>query len=243
MRRVALCLPYYRNQQMLREQLTRIAALPLRCRENIEVLVCDDGSPDGDAQGFEIGCVLRIFKIGVDVRWNQDAARNVCAHFARAPWLLLTDMDHLVPAATWNFIQAAKLNPRTVYRFGRDTWEGSGPDGEPLLTPYKPHPNTWLMSAAMYWEIGGYDERFAGLYGTDALFREEVRRFAGDPVMLGWSVIRVPRETIADASTVHYERKVKGVDDVEIPRRKIERDRIPNWRPLTRTFPYKQIYP
>lgn len=230
---------YYRNAGMLREQLTRIAALPDAFREHIEVVICDDGSPDGDAKGFDIGCPLSIYKTEVDVRWNQDSARNICAHHAKSPWLLLTDMDHLVPAETWQFLIANKLKPATVYRFSRTTLN---PDMS--ITPYKEHPNSWLMTRGMYWKIGGYDERYAGFYGSDAMFRNAVQRTAPAVEMLTESITRVPRETIPDASTTTYKRKEKGVDDVGIPRIRAEIARLPlsEQAPKTLTFPYRRIY-
>jgi hypothetical protein len=45
---------------------------------------------------------LQIYRIMVDVRWNQDAARNIGAAHAENNWLVLTDIDHMVPEETWN---------------------------------------------------------------------------------------------------------------------------------------------
>src|SRR5882762_2695717 len=99
-RKLTLCLPYYRNSGMLSLQFDRLGALPRALKSQLELIVVDDGSPDGEAQGREIGLPVRIFRIEVDVRWNQDAARNIAAHHAKHGWLLLTDMDHLVPRET-----------------------------------------------------------------------------------------------------------------------------------------------
>ena len=210
MHRLTLCMAYYMNQGMLDEHLRRLEALPQAVKDELCVNVCDDGSPNGEAQGRAIGCPLRIFRIDVDVRWNQDAARNICADAASTPWLLLTDIDHLVPQETFEAILLNKLNKNQVYRFQRTTLEADRTE-----TLYKPHPNSWLMTRSDYWQIGGYDERFAGLYGTDADFRDRVARFP--IVMLPERLIRVPRSTIADASTTTYQRK-QPVDDVGIPR-------------------------
>ena len=236
MRRVTLCVPYYLNAGMLREQLARIAELPRKLLDLIAVIVVDDGSPDGDAQGRDIGCPLSIYKIGVDIRWNQDAARNIAAEHAETQWLLLTDIDHLVPEPTWERILIRKLDKMTVYRFSRETLE---PDG--TITPYKPHPNSWLMTRAVYELVGGYDERFAGFYGTDAEFRDRVA--AAAPIaMLPDTLIRVPRETIPDASTTTYLRK-QPQDGEGMRRVRAERALLTEWKPKRLSFPYRKIYP
>ena len=96
-------------------------------------------------QGEPIGCPLSIYRIKVDVRWNQDAARNIAAANAKTQWLLLTDMDHIVSVAAWKRVLETKLYKTLVYRFSRTTLE---PDLKE--TKYKPHPNSWLMTRAMY---------------------------------------------------------------------------------------------
>jgi glycosyltransferase involved in cell wall biosynthesis len=234
---LTLCLPYYRNAGMLQLHYRRISSLPADLRSALAVIVVDDGSPDGDAQGAEIGCPLTIFKVEVDVRWNQDAARNIAAKEARSRWLLLTDIDHLVPEATFAKVIREKLRKEYVYRFERTTLN---PDGRE--TPYKPHPNSWLMTRNMYWSTGGYDERFAGFYGTDADFRDRLATVASSFVTLPQVLTRVPRETVPDASTTHYARKTLE-DGINIRRIKAERHEIENWTPLALSFPYRRIYP
>ena len=244
-RKVTLCLPYYMNKGMLAKYLNCIEAMQIGVREGLAVIVVDDGSPDGDATGREIGCPLSIYKIGVDIRWNQDAARNIAAHHAETPWLLLTDIDHLVPVETFAMILETKLRKSTVYRFSRETLEQNGE-----TTRYKPHPNSWLMTKALYTAIGGYDERFAGYYGTDSDFRNRVNKAAYEVKILPEVIIRVPRTVLPDASTTTYQRKAPE-DGPNIARINYERSihiahcaqRGMPWRPLNRRFPYKQIYP
>jgi hypothetical protein len=236
MRRVTLCMAYYRNAGMLAEQFKRIRWLPDALRDQIAVVVVDDGSPDGEAKGTSIGCPLSIYRIDVDVRWNQDAARNIAAANAVTQWLLLTDMDHIVSLPAWKRVLQQKLHKTSVYRFSRTTLEPSLKE-----TPYKPHPNSWLMTRAMYDLIGGYDERFAGHYGTDAEFRDRVAQTT-TVEMLDQHLIRVPRETIPDASTTTYVRKGAPEDSGAIQRIKAERAAQQNWKTRRLTFPHRKIY-
>jgi hypothetical protein len=84
------------------------------------------------------------------------------------------------------------------------------------------------MTKEMFDRIGGYDERFAGYYGSDGEFRDRVRKHAGEPVMLEQYLLRVPREIVPDASTTVYGRKEQqDREGVERARRLIAKDPVP----------------
>lgn len=238
MRRLTLCMAYYDNPTMWERQLENLDALPPAIKQALAVIVVDDGSPRWPAAGRDVGIPLSIFRIAVDVRWNQDAARNIAVHECTTPWVLLTDMDHIVPCGTYVRVLSGPLDDKTVYRFSRATLHHDGPD--PLLSPYKPHPNSWLMTRPLYTLIGGYDERFAGFYGTDADFRDRVCAVA--PVeILKEILIRVPREIIPDASTTTYERKAP-IDGDALLRIKAARALEHHWTPQRLSFPYAKVY-
>lgn len=223
---------------MLSHQLKQLELLPKHIRDQIAVNICDDGSPaPSQAIGRPIGLPLAIFRIDVDIRWNQDAAKNICVKEAMTPWLLLTDIDHMIPEGTWRSLLKPNIDPMRVYRFSRETLN---PDF--TLTPYKPHPNSWFMSRQMYEKIGGYDERFAGFYGSDAAFRNDVVKYAGEPAILKASIYRVPRDTVPDASTTHYLRK-QPIDSEGMARIGQERKDIAYLRPLRFLNEYRRVYP
>lgn len=232
MREATLIMAYYENKDMLAAQLAFIRRMPKEIRNFIQVIVVDDGSPFNPATWSDSGCPVTIFRIGVDIRWNQDAARNIGAHHAETKWMLLTDMDHMVPADTWQYLQTADLNEYAIYKFARV----SAPD----FAPYKQHPNSYFMTKQIWERTGGYDERLAGYYGTDGDFRDRVNQ-AGPVVNLKFPLIRVPREHIHDASTTRYARK--SPEDKRIREIKAERSRLPGWRPINLSFPYSRIYP
>jgi hypothetical protein len=240
LRRITLCLPYYLNKSMLERQFRAMEGLPKTLRDQLGMVVVDDGSPSDPAEGRDIGLPLSIYRIDVDIRWNQDAARNIAVHHARTQWLLLTDIDHLVPWETWHaLLVTKKLSKEHVYRFSRATLDNDDP---PRLSPYKPHPNSWLMTKAMYDHIGGMDERFAGHYGTDSEFRDRINsRVKTAVVMLPEVLWRVPRTTIPDASTTTYTRKGDPIDDGAIAKIKLRRAMEIGWTPKRLSFPYRQI--
>lgn len=237
MRKITVVLAYYENPTMLERQFCQLRDVAPAIKEWLELIVVDDGSPRWPAAHPKhgLGFPVRLFRMEVDVRWNQDAARNVGAQHATADsWLLLTDMDHLIPEPTLRRAVAGPLDPRTVYRFGRVS--------EPDLEPYKPHPNSWLVKRRLYWAAGGYDERFAGYYGTDSDFRDRIAAVAQAVQILPEVLIRVPREVTPDASTTAYQRKTED-DIANIRRIRDDRRRIAGWRPVNFRFPYHEVRP
>lgn len=235
MNRVTLCLAYYDNPGMLRRQLDHLDDLKVWVQEQLELIVVDDGSPTSPAEPVFRECTnpvkARLFRMAVDVPWNMDACRNLAVSQSETSWVLLTDIDHLVPEKTWIKILTAGLNPGQAYKFGRVS--------EPDLQPYKPHPNTWLMTRELFDRAGGYDERLAGWYGTDGDFRDSVQKVA--PVIsFKEPIVRVPREVTPDASTTSLTRRspenAAGLDAA-----KAARNNIKNRRPLRNSFPWVQV--
>lgn len=238
---ITLCLAYYENPEMLLRQLNHLADLPFDLKRSISLIVVDDGSPAAPAEEvFEtsgrnglrdyIGRV-ELFRMDVDIRWNQDACRNLAASQAKTKWLLLTDIDHIAPEPTWRRIIEGRLNWKTVYTFTRL----SGPS----QSPRKPHPNSWLLTRELYDAAGGYDERFAGYYGTDGDFK---RRLLGVAKIeqLPLPLVEFTPEMVVDCRTVRYERKT-AEDGAAIPRITAERARDKDPRPKRGLFPWRRL--
>lgn len=206
MTHLTLVYPFYANPTMLAEQYRVWAAYPEELKPLIEVVIVDDGSPADEAavhvdrpDGLP---TLRIFRVLKDMPWHQHGARNLGAHVAASDWLFLSDMDHVLPAASLTAI-VPKLNYDVVYTFRRL----DAPDLAPTMKNghAHPHPNTFLMTKRRYWEVGGYDEDLTG-YGTDSFFR--TRLFAERPaVPLYVPIVRYSRDVMADASTRTLPRK------------------------------------
>ena len=231
-RDITIVFAYYMNPSMLTRHYDLFRELPLKFKQHLKLIVVDDGSPEPIQEAKRhVGLPIELYRVGVDVRWNQDACRNIGVHHVKTEWVLLTDIDHLIPQATLEKILTIKLDRAQVYKFSRVSL--------PDLEPYKPHPNSWLMTKDMYERIGGYDERFAGYYGTDADFRNRVAKQA-TMVTLGCHLIRVPREVVPDASTTTYERKTPE-DKEAIPRIRAARSQEADPRPKRLTFPYSRV--
>lgn len=207
MRRLSMVFPYYMNPGMLEYQYAIWSEYPEHLKQRIEIVLVDDGSPSPAVeverpQGLP---PLRIYRALEDQPWHQHAARNLGAYQAVGPWLFLTDMDHVLPAESLEDLLRIE-NKRHAYTFARldmpDLTPTLGKEGEP-----KPHPNTFAMTRDLFWQVGGYDEDYCGVYGTDGLFRQRLWAKAQQVHLEGVPIFRFPRTVIPDASTTTLPRK------------------------------------
>lgn len=241
---LTLVMPFYDNSSMLALQYRTWLAWPGKLRNRLRVVIVDDGSPTSPAANVPrpYGLPeLEIYRVTEDRPWHQHAARNLGASVAPDGWMLLTDMDHVLPpesaAMLFKAMDRGGLDEDAVYMLDRveaDTGEPTlGRDGKP-----KPHPNSFVMTRAMYWRIGGYDERACGIYGTDRMFRE--RAFAvADRGHLDIPLTRYWRDLIPDASTTTLPRK-EGRDPAVKARVVSEIAASPD-AVLTLDFPWQRV--
>ena len=217
MKRLTLVYAYYNNPTMLSEQYSKWVRYSPELKERVDIVVVDDGSQQKAVDVPRPADLpeLRIFRIAEDRPWHQNAARNLGAKYGHGTgdWLLLTDMDHVVPEDTIKALMEKARNGG-IYRFHRLEAGTMKPTLDRKGLP-KPHPNTWAMSRDMYWDLGGYDERTCGYYGTDSIFRAKIEKRGIPVAILKAPVIRYGRENIPDASTTNLKRK---------------EDRKPGWR-------------
>lgn len=226
---ITFVMPYYENRAFFGQQLTGWAHYPAPLSAWLRVIVVDDGSPrrpavDVARRFLPLPFPLRVFRIEVDLRWNWLGARNLGAFHAVDGWMLLTDMDHVVPAETFGALVygAAGLDPDGVYAFARREHTGA------MVTP---HSASFLMTRATFWRIGGYDEALAGYYGTDGVYRREVIKHAAIRVLANVELVRY--EYVGDSSTDTYLRK----QPMDAAVRRIVQARPRDWRPRVLSFP------
>lgn len=216
MRSVTMVSAYFNNRGMLLKQLAAFRALPPPYALRFEFIVVDDCSdlPDVPVPA-DLPFTYERYRLTEKVRWNQDACRNLGVSKATHDWLLLTDMDHMPLGDAVKFMFDEMASPKTAYRFSRKTL--------PDCSDYKPHPNTWFIHKDLYEKVGGYDERLAGLYGTDGDFVKRVQAVA--PIrQVGAHVLRVPRESVPDASTPQSYGRKSDADKREMIARVTLRD-------------------
>lgn len=225
-KRVTLVMPYYENPGFFLVQCKGWwEAAPIGVREHVRAIVVDDGSPVPMPTPPATPFPLSLYRIEVDVRWNWLAARNIGAHHADDGWLLLTDMDHVVPAETFRSVVYGQHDPHVVYAFSRRERTGE---------VIWPHSASFLMTRQMFWTIGGYDERLSGHYGTDGIYRR--RLMATAPVKVLTDAL-VRYEYVLDSSTARYGRKEAQDKRVQT----IAQTLPVGSKPKTLSFPYHQV--
>lgn len=198
---LSIVFAYYDNPQMLAFQCEKLAQLSSASLAQIEVIVVDDASPQYPAISVipeQFSVKLSVFRIAKDKPWNQDAARNIGAFEARGALLLLTDIDHVVPEAT---IQALlkDVDMEEVVSLRRSAHFSSAVVAS--------HVNSYVMSRETYWSIGGYDEDFWGMYGSDWLFRKRILRQRNIALRVDLGLELVTQGSIPDAKNRVFSRR------------------------------------
>lgn len=228
---VQLIYPYYENPMFFARQLELWSSYAQDLRERLSVIVVDDGSPTTPAievvRQRVIPFRFRLFRIGVDVRWNWLAARNIGMHHALEGWCALTDMDHMFTELNFRTIISGVHDERIIYRFSRYDADGG---------KIHPHPNSMLMTREMFWKVGGYDERLSGFYGTDGDWR---RRCSATAKILTLNTWLRRHEHEGDSSTIRYLRKQP--EDARKKPLLEARKRVKSWRPKVLSFPYEEV--
>lgn len=196
-----LVLPYFENPRFLATQLGWWSTYPDHVKAHVRVIIADDCTADPEKRaervlkGKALPLPIRLFYIEQKKRWNWLAARNIGAHHAENGWLLLTDIDHVLPANTAAALIYGQHDPSKVYAFSRIEHTGE---------VVNPHSASFFMTRKLFWKIGGYDERLSGWYGTDGLYRKRLATHANIHVLRD-RLVR--HEYQADSSTVSYGRK------------------------------------
>ena len=172
MKRVTFLLSYYNQADVLRRHVLQWKAYPRALKDQIVFCIIDDGSRAAAKNTIDSLDVtdldLRLYRVLVDLYCNIAGVRNLGCREADTPWVLILDMDTLVPekAAQDILAQARKGKRRHAYRFNRAVL-----DNPSHKLHGKTHPAVCLIRKKDYWHVGGCEEDLVGHYGyTDPCF-------------------------------------------------------------------------
>lgn len=209
---------YYDNPNMLARQYEIWASYRQDIKDQMEVVLVDDASPRYPAKDVRKSVGLppmRIFRVEPDIHWHWDGARNLGAHVASGDYLLMTDMDHIIPDKLVDTVLKMELNPHAMYSFGR-TYS----DGQPLPG----HLNSFMVAKTKFWEIGGYDEAYTGNYlAQDVLFLRRAYDLC-KRIELGCPLVWYSEHDVYDSQTHGMDRTFDKARQQAITARKVGKE-------------------
>lgn len=178
-----LILSYYENPKMLEENIRIWNGYSQKVKDNMNIIIVDDGSPTFPALQVLCKCKMeklriRLFRIKDNIPWNQDGARNLALYHTQG-FCLLTDIDHVLgDNCALEILNRNDWKKDTIYFLHRifsiDEQEKRKKQNkaDAFFT------NLYFMHAELFWHIGGYNESFVGRYGSDRMFRKKLEQNA-----------------------------------------------------------------
>ena len=197
-----ICMPFYENQGMLRLHLSVWSAYPKDIRDKFRFVIVDDASPTNPAElvvrETPFDGELHLFRVEENIPWGWPAAKNIAMHEIPDGPALLTDIDHLLEMPDAERLLNMKVRTDTHYIPARRMVDHSFK---------KRHPATYILRKSLCWQIGGFDEAWLGIYGSDFMMRMRADRLSkrveiDDVTLTLWG-----RSDLADASTTEFGRK------------------------------------
>jgi len=210
--KITITMPYYDAPEMLREHLKYWQAYSDEVKENVRVVLVDDGSPtspaidvlkDADLPGFPI----ELYRVLENIPWNHGGARNLCMdRVTDEGWILTTDIDLVLGIESIEKLMQLELDPAKVYMPNR-----LDPQGDEWVV-MKRHPESYVMTREMFWKIGGFDEDFTGYWnGVFNPFRFALKRTA-ERVMFDDIYLKNYSGTIEGAMVTEWGRRGSEYD-------------------------------
>jgi len=218
MTRLTIVNPYYRNPEMLGILLDNFARYPGGTKKMIEWIIVDDHSPEPARDAIkewvlttevekphEVTARIKLLRIDDDIPWNQHGARNLGARVANSPWLLMCDMDRLIVSdhmnQVLNYIIEGKMSPGHHYKA-----TGMNMKYATVWGNEKPIVNQFFCTKDAYWDCGGYDEDYCGVYGGDGPLLRALEKKYPLKTMRDIIMFRYDRHIVPDATTLDLPR-------------------------------------
>lgn len=190
---------------MLEILLENFQRYDARTKAQIEWIIVDDCSPEPALDEIrhappEVRSRIRLLRVDDDIPWNQHGARNLGAREAQSSWLLMTDMDRMIVsdhmAQVLEYIKTGKMTPAYHYKpIGMNMKYATVWGNE------KPIVNQFFCTKDAYWQCGGYDEDYCGIYGGDGPLLRALEKDFPLKTMRDIIMFRYDRHIVPDATT------------------------------------------
>jgi len=199
--------------ELLRRQLIHFGKMDLP--DDIEIIIMDDNSnpPLSLVPTMFPNCNIKnlwIYPTNDPREWTVAPARNAGCRISKAPYVLMTDIDHfwlkdaIMEAYEFNEDRMAfkryfgVLDDAGEFTDDLDVLRTWGLDEERIQKRGKrcpPHTNSFCMRKELYWELGGYEENRIGLQYPqmeESRFKRRFRRAVDE----GKAIETIPRPLI-----------------------------------------------
>lgn len=170
--KVSLIHPVLNSHEVVRRQLLHYRKAGIS--DDVEIIIMDDGS-DPPLEFEPEGLPLTIHPTNDTRPFTSSIARNTAAReIARGDYLLMADIDYIIPQETIEYCCAFEGDKIQFRReFGILDENGDFSQDIDVLLKYgllprrikergvaiPPHPNVYLMRRQLFLDIGGYNER------------------------------------------------------------------------------------
>lgn len=163
--RLSIVIPVLNSHEVLRRQLLHFSRMGLT--SDTELIIVDDGSDPRLTNTSDLP--VQIIQTNDKRPWTWALARNAGARVATGEYLLMFDLDHILPAEAYAEVRAFRgIKMRFKRQFGVLDENGRITQDRDVLATYglpldrkltlTPLPNNFVMRRDVYWDIGGYRE-------------------------------------------------------------------------------------
>lgn len=204
---ITIILCYYRQPLMLAKQLANWREYSAAAREYFELMVIDDGSPEPASDIINASDGVQLYRVAKDIPWHRNPCRCLGAMQCDTPWMIQTDLDHILPTKSADALLETAVNPKRWYRFPR--WRVGMADETRMKDSIqrscefgrvKEHGDSFLITRELFLK-SPYDSSYSGFLGGGSPFLKRMESIAPVELLPDDVCLHVyTRHVIPDAS-------------------------------------------
>lgn len=139
-------------------------------RKELEIVLIDDHSPENGKIDISliktVSLPITVAHIDDNIIWNVTGARNLGAALAVGQHLIMPDFDYVVTPELIQTLDNTDMSDSSIMRFPLTQYNRNlryGPYGKVTNS----HCNSFVIHKVLFDKVGGYDEDFAGSWGSE----------------------------------------------------------------------------